>query len=164
MASGDTLVHINALNHEPGASPLPTFDVRNNIPILDFDAGGNEKARFGCFMPRHYNGGGITVTIGWMASTATSGNVKWNMQLLSVTDDADDLDSKVYAATQTVTAGAADVSGEVDYTTISFTDGAQMDSIAAGEYFRLTLERQGAHADDTMVGDAEMLFIEIKEA
>ena len=163
MASSETLVSINALNNEPPTSAFATLDTRVGIPILDFDAATAEDAEFGLFMPRHYDGGGLTVTIGWMASTATSGNVKWNLAMKSVSDDADDLDTKAYAAANTVTATTASASGEVDYADITFTDGSDMDSIAAGEYFRMKLTRDAADAADTMSGDAELVFIRIKE-
>lgn len=164
MASNDTLVFVNALHNEPPSSAFATLDNRNNIPVLDFGAATDENAEFGLFMPRNYAGGGLTVVIGWMASTATSGNVVWNVGFKSVSDDADDLDTKSYAAVNTATAAAATASGEVDYVEIPFTNGADMDSIAAGEYFRMKITRDADNGADTMSGDAELLFVAIRES
>jgi len=116
-------------------------------------------------MPRSYRGGGVTVTIGWMATdtTVTPHNVVWNAAFKSVTDDADDLDTKAYAAVNAVTDAEASASGEVAYAEIAFTDGADMDSVAAGEYFRLKITRDADNGSDTLTDDAELVFVEIRE-
>ncbi|KKK66970.1 hypothetical protein LCGC14_2958730, partial [marine sediment metagenome] len=87
MASGDTLAYFNALNGEPPASSFATHDTRNGVPVLDFDATADESIEFGGFMPRHYGGGGITVTVGWMATTATGGTISLDVALKSIIDD-----------------------------------------------------------------------------
>ncbi len=163
MASGDTLLVIPPGLAELPASAFATFDARNVALILDFDDTTDESAEFPGFMPRHYGGGGITVTIGWMATTAITGNVVWNVAFKSFTEDADDLDTKAFAAANAVTDAAPSAAGEVKNATVTFTDGADMDSVAAGEYFRMELTRDADNASDTLVGDAELLFIEIKE-
>lgn len=165
MASGDTLVSFTALNNEPPASNYATLDTRNSIPVLDFNDSTDETAEFGAVMPRNYAGGGVTVTLGWMATdtTVTPHNVVWNAAFKSVSDDADDLDTKAFAAVNAATDAEASASGEVAYTTITFTDGEDMDSVAAGEYFRLKVTRDADNGSDTLTDDAELLFVEIKE-
>lgn len=165
MASGDTLAIFTALNNEPPASNFATLDTRNSIPVLDFDADTNETAEFGGFMPRNYSGEGVTVTLGWMATdtTVTPHNVIWDVAFKSVTNDADDLDSKAYAAVNSVTDEEASASGEVSYCIITFTDGADMDSVAVGEYFRMKVTRDADNGSDNLTGDAELLFVEIRE-
>lgn len=162
MASGDTLLIFTVQSAESPSSNYPTFDVRNGISVLDYDDTTAETAHFTGFMPRNYTSGGLTVTIGWMATSATSGTVQWEVAFKSVTDDADDLDTKAYAAVNTTSVTTASASGEVDYATITFTDGADMDSIAKGEMFRMSVGRNPA-GSDTMTGDAELVFIEIRE-
>ena len=174
MASGDTLCYFDALSGVPGDADFATLDTilsastdepDNVIPVLDFDPGATEEyVYFRGVMPRHYSGGGVTVTIGW-SSTATTGNVIWSMAWKSVSDDADDLDTKVFAAENDSAADAtASAAGEVAYTTITFTDGADMDSVAAGEYFWIELRRSSADANDTLdSNDAEFHFMEIRE-
>ncbi len=163
MASGDTLVVFFPRDAEPPSSNSAIPDVRNGVDVLDFDAAADENVEFGGFMPRHYGGGGVTVTIGWMSTAQTTGNVVWDFHFKSVSDDADDLDSKAFAAANSVTATTANLAGEVAYDTITFTDGADMDSVAPGEYFRAKINRDADNGSDTLSDDAELVFIEIKE-
>jgi len=165
MASGDTLATFFPLQGEAPASNYATLDTRNGVTVLDFDADADESMVFAGFMPRVYAGGGLTVTVGWMASTATSGAISLDVAFMSVTDDADDLDTKAFAAANNANPTAASASGEVDYATVTFTDGADMDSIAAGEYFRMKVTRDadGTTSTDSMTGDMELVFVEIKE-
>jgi hypothetical protein len=144
---------------------IATLDSRQSFPVLDFDAAVNELAMFQGFMPRHYDGGGVTLTVGVMASTATTGDMSWAAFFMSVTDDADDLDVKNFADPQSNQAvDAPSASGEVAYFTIAFTDGAQMDSVAAGETFYLLLMRDAQDStNDDMAGDAEFVFAELQE-
>ncbi len=142
-----------------------TLGIRNSKPFLAFDDTVNEVALFQGLMPRAYAGGGITLTVGWMAASATTLDTSWKAFLMSVTDDADDIDVKKFATPQVNAAvDVASASGEVDYFAITFTDGAQMDSVAAGEMFYLLLMRdaQDGTADD-MTGDAQVVFMELKE-
>ena len=165
MASGDTLAVFFPQDAEPPASNFATFDTRNGVLVLDFDDTTDESVEFAGFMPRNYGGGGITVTVGWMATTAVSGAISLDAAFKSVSDDADDLDTKSFAAANNANPTAPSASGEVDYVTIAFTDGADMDSVAAGEYFRMRLTRDanGTTSTDDMSGDMELVFIEIKE-
>jgi len=162
MASGDTLCFANAKSAENATA---TPDVRNGVPVWDFDDATDESIEFGLFMPRHYAGGGVTVTVGWMATTATTGTISLDVGFKSITDDADDLDTKAFAAVNNANPTTASATGEVDYIAITFTDGADMDSVAAGEYFRLIVTRDGngTTSTDDLAGDMEFVFLEIKE-
>jgi len=162
MASGDTLLTFTPLANQPPASTYATFDTRNGHVVLDFDASADEVAVFGDVLPRHYAGGGVTVTLVWMATTATSGNVVWSVAI-ERDDTATDLDTDSFATANTATAAAPATSGAPAYTTIAFTNGAQMDSLAVGEAFRLKVQRTGSSGSDTATGDAELLAVEIKE-
>ncbi|KKK65637.1 hypothetical protein LCGC14_2972130, partial [marine sediment metagenome] len=51
--------------------------------------------------------------------------------------------------------------GLVDIVTVTFTDGADMDSVAVGELFRLKVTRDAV--SDDAAGDAELVAVEIKE-
>lgn len=166
MASGDTLIVFTALNNEPPSSNYATVDTRNGAVVLDFDDTTDESAEFSGFMPLHYGGGGVTVTIGWMASDATvaSGTVRWDVAFKSFSDDADDIDSKAFHTAGSVTSTEASASGELQYADIPFADNAAIDETAAGEYFRLKVTRDANHgSDDTLGQDAEVLFVSIKE-
>jgi len=166
MASGDTLVVFTPLHNEPPTANFATLDLRNNHPVLDFDATTDEEAVFSGYLPENYDGGGLTITIIWMASSATSGDVVWQVAIESHTDDADDLDSDSFAAfngSGAVTAPSA--SGEPGYDNVTFTTGADMDSLAKDESFRLKVRRDAddTSATDNMSGDAELTKVVVKE-
>lgn len=131
---------------------------------LDFDDTDNEIALFPGFMPRHYGGSGITLTVGVLCA-ANTGDLSYKAFCMSLTDDVDNLNTKNFATPQENTAiDAASAVGEVKYFTIAFTDGAQMDSIAAGEFFFLMLMRDAQDGtNDDMVGDASVMGLELKE-
>lgn len=162
MASGNTLLTLLPFAYEPPSSNFATVDTRNGHPVLDFDATTQESAIWTCIMPRHYGGGGITVYITWAATSATSGTIGWDVALERIGDGSQDIDADGFASAQTVTAVTVPAtSGNTDITNVAITDGANMDSVAAGEAFRIRIRRDVANDDAT--GDAEILGVEIKE-
>lgn len=166
MASGDTLAVFTPQDNQPPSSSYATFDTRNSVPVLDFDDTTDESAVFGGVLPSTYDGGGLTVILVWMATSATSGGVSWDASIEAHPDDTFDIDSDGFAAANNSgSATTASASGEQQYTTITFTDGADMDSLAAGESFRIKITRDanGTSATDDMSGDAELLRVLIKE-
>lgn len=165
MASGNSLIIFTPQNNEPPSSNYATLDTRNGYLVLDFDDSTDESAIFRGVMPTNYAGGGLTVIVHWMATSATSGTISLDVSFMSVTDDADDLDTKAFAAANNANPTTANQTGEVDYATITFTDGADMDSIAAGEVFfmKVTRDADGTTSTDNLVGDMELVSVHIKE-
>ena len=162
MASGDSLLQFSPLNNEPPSSNGATFDLRNQHPILDFDDTTNESAVFSAVLPQHYDGGGLTVYLHYAMTSATSGDVDWDVAFERIGDQQLDIDSDSFAAAQSVdNTTVPGTSGNVDVVSVAFTDGAQMDSIAAGELFRIKVTRDAS--SDTATGDAELLAVEIQE-
>lgn len=162
MASGSTLCTFEPNGARQPATNMGTFDRRNVHLVLDFDDTTVETVYFESFLPRNYAGGGITATICWMATSATSGDVVWSISWERM-DTGTDLDSDSFASEQTATATTSATSGKPTYTTIAFTNGAQIDSVSVGEKFRLQFRRNASAGGDTMTGDAELLGIELKE-
>jgi hypothetical protein len=73
-----------------------------------------------------------------------------------------DMDADSFATAQTPTAITVPAtSGVIQEISIPFTNGAQMDSLAAGEMFRLKLTRDPAN--DTSTGDLQLLSVVVKE-
>lgn len=162
MASGDTLCIFFPQDNEPVASNYATLDLRNVHPVLDFDASTNESAVFTGLMPQHYDGGGVTVYIHYAMSSATSGDIDWDVAFERIGDQQQDIDSDSFAAVNSVdNTTVPGTSGNVDVVSVAFTDGADMDSVAAGETFRLKVTRDAA--SDTATGDAELVAVEIRE-
>jgi hypothetical protein len=162
MASGNTLVVFRAQDDEMPATAYAQLDVRNGHPVIAFDTTTSEKAIFTGVMPRSYGGGGVTVYVHWAAATATTGTVGWLIAFERIGAAQQDIDSDGFASDQTITAATVDgTSGNVSITNVAISNGANMDSVAVGETFRLRVTRDVAN--DTAAGDAQLLAVEIKE-
>ena len=160
MATGQTLATFFPTDDEPTATNYATLNVSTTAlhPTLDFDTTTAEAAIFTGILPRNYAGGGITVYVTW-AIAATTGTVGWTVEFERV-NTAINADS--FASAQTIT--AATVSGTTlvpSITNVAVTDGANVDSIAVGDTFRVRLKRDVA--SDTAAGDAFFLAMELKE-
>ncbi len=166
MASGDTLLVFGPLNNEPPAAAYATFDTRNAHPTLDFDGATDEECVFTGVMPRNYAGGGLTVYLHASFTTATSGSCRWQADIERMDASSLDIDADGFTGTfQSVGVTAPGTSGQIIVGAIAFTSGAQMDSLAAGEPFRLKIRRDadGTSGTDDITTDAELLAVEIKE-
>lgn len=162
MASGNTLCIFMPFDNEPPASNYATLDVRNGHPCLDFDATTNESAVFSGIMPRNYAGGGVTVYLHYAMSSAVADTVDWDVAFERIGDQQLDIDADSFADANSVDdTTVPDAAGKVDVVSVAFTDGADMDSVAVGELFRLKVTRDAA--SDDAAGDAELYAVEIKE-
>jgi hypothetical protein len=172
MASGDSLLSWNALSNEPPDDAIATLDFilttstdepDDVVPVLDFDPGATQEyAVFSAHMPAHYDGGGVTLILIW-TSEATTGNVKWDAAFKRYADSTNLL-SKTYATEQTATTTTDGTARDINTTTITFTNGTQMDSITVEELFHLLVTRDSADSSDTMnSNDAELISVYLKE-
>lgn len=163
MASGDTLIVKDAQDAVyPTDVNAATPDVRGTTDhhVNDFDASQDESVDFACLMPQHYAGGGVTIHLWVMASTATSGNMVWDVQFSYLVGL--DLDSDSYAGAQSSTDATHGTNGVLTEITIVFTDGAAMDLVSAGDVFRIRCTRN-VDPSDTVTGDLELKTMEIRE-
>lgn len=168
MASGDPVVQV--LKAMPPGSSAATMDVRaggstpaESAMVWDFDASSSEYLDFLCALVG-YDGGGLTFTLPWSASSATSGQARWEIGIRRLNDDAEDVDSSHSYVTNGASDTAPSASGELSYPTITFTDGADMDSWADGELAIVRVYRDHDHGDDGMSGDAELWDLLGKES
>lgn len=159
---------VRVLKTLPPASSYATFDTRpggSTVPeafeVMDFDATTVEYMDFLCQLDG-YAGGGLTFTLAWAASSATSGTVKWDVGVRRLDAGGNDLDaSKTYdynSASGTANAAA----GKLTYTDVTFSDGADMDSWADGELALVRVRRDTA-VGSNMTGDAELLSLRGRE-
>ncbi len=163
MASGDTLITKDAQEAAyPTDVTAATPDVRSgtDIHVNDFDASADESVDFKCIMPQHYAGGGVTVLLHVMASTATSGNMGWDVQFSRLTGE--DADAHAFAAANSSTDATNGTSGIPTIVSIAFTDGVDMDSVVAGDTF-LCRATRNVDPSDTVTGDLEKTGLEIRE-
>lgn len=146
---------------QPISGAFPDYTVRNNHGVLQFDPTADEAIVFeNLVMPASYAAGTITVTLYWVAATATSGDVVWNVQFEAMAGT--DIDADSYASVQAATGTANGTSGILTATSITLTQ-AQADAIAAGGSFRIQVIRDADNGSDSMTGDAQLLCIAIKE-
>lgn len=143
----------------PASAPAGGFS-RNGHAILTFDDTTDENVVFEDTMSDDYSDGALTVDIHWVAASATSGTVSWDVAFERIADAGQDIDSDGFAAVQTVTEVTDGTSGVTTKTSIAFTQ-AQADGITAGDAYRLKLTRDVS--DGTMVGDAQVLRVSVRQ-
>lgn len=163
MAAGDTLLVFGALQNEAPSSDYAVPYSRNARFVLAFDDAADQAAVFTGILPRHYAGGGLTVSLVFAMDTATTGDVVWTAAIERI-GTSQDLDADGFAAAQS--SGAVAVAGTAGVpvvATIAFTDGAQMDSLAVGEAFRIRVVRDADNGDDDASGDAHLVVLELRE-
>ena len=166
MASGDTLVVLLPMGYEPPASNYATIDTRGAHPVLDFDAGTEEAAMWTAYLPKNYAGGGLTVSSFWAFSSDTSGTntiqVGADIERMNVSSSA--LPTEAFGGVNSATSvGTPTTTGQFIKVDVTFDSGADMDSLAADELFRLEITRIVANAGDTATGDAELVGVVVKE-
>jgi len=145
-------------DNQPPATNFATLDTRNSIAVLDFDDTTDESAIFVSVCPQGANlASGLSIRLIWTATTATSGACVWDASLERLTTDID-TDSFDTAASITATTNAT--SGVPNYSTITLTT---IDSLTAGDGFRLKINRDANNGSDTMTGDAELIAVEVQQ-
>jgi hypothetical protein len=154
-----TLAHFTVRDNNPPATNFATLDTRNSVNVLEFDAATEESATFVDAIPEGANlASGLLVRIWWMGDTATSGNVRWAASLERGTTD---LDADSFDTATEVTSAANGTAGILSVAEITCTT---IDSLAAGDLFRLRIARKAADAtNDTMTGDAQLVAVEVRQ-
>ena len=146
--------------HYP-SSNFAQFTAINQRPILAYDAATNQTAYWTAVAPQGFTGT-MTAIVSYIMASATSGDVDIDIAIEAISDgDAVDLD----ASTSFDTANSTDnttvpgTAGYMDQISVTLTN---QDSIAAGDYFRLSLVRDAS--SDTAAGDMYVLAIELRDA
>lgn len=165
MASGNTLCVFTPLQNEPPASAYATLDLRNYHPVLDFDGTTDEEAVFTGILPNHYSGNGLSIRAFVSFTSATSGSARLQAAIERMDASSLDIDADSFAAFQSDGIGAPATSGQIIMFSITLTSGAQMDSLAAGECFRLKIRRDadGTSGTDDITTDMELVAVEVRE-
>jgi hypothetical protein len=146
------------LVNEAPTSNYATLDSRNGHPTLDFDTTTQEAAVFSGIIPADYTGAGITVSVYCALTSATSGTVGWLVSIERMDVSSLDTDADSFASAQTITATTVPgTSGQILKLSVNISSGANMDSLAAGEMFRIKIERDVTN--DTAAGDAELMRV-----
>jgi hypothetical protein len=154
-----TYAVFTATDNQPPASAFATLDTRNSIAVLDFDDATDKSAVFVSIIPEAASlGSGLKIRLHWMAATATSGDVVWDVSLERMTTD---LDSDSFDTIASGTAAANGTSGILTVTEITLTT---IDGVTAGDGYRLKVTRDANNGSDSMSGDAELVVCEVRSA
>ena len=155
-----TLARFTPRENQSPATAFATLDTRNSIAVLDFDAAVDESAIFSGVIPENANlASGLQIRLAWMATSATSGNCRWGVQIERCTTD---LDTDSFDTATEATGAANGTSGVATLTSITVT---AIDGLTAGDTFRIRVFRNADDAtNDTMTGDAELIAVEVRSA
>jgi hypothetical protein len=154
-----TLAVFTAEHNQPPSTSFATLDTRNSIAVLDFDDATDESAVFVGIMPEGASlGSGLKIRLHWAATTATSGDVRWDVSIMRTTTD---LDSDSFDTVASATATTSGTSGILTVTEITLTT---IDSVTAGDGFRLRVTRDANSGSDTLSGDCELYICEVRSA
>ena len=158
-ATSLTYARFNAQDNQPPATNFATLDTRNSIAVLDFDDATDEAAIFLGIIPEAAAlGSGLKIRLIWTATTATSGDCVWDASLERMTTD---IDTDSFDTIASITATTNGTSGVPNYSEITLTT---IDSVTAGDGFRIKINRDANNASDTMTGDAELIAVEVRSA
>lgn len=172
MSSGDMLLLLRA---DAGIPPVTlgarlTWIVGTSTPVEQFPAiafldSATEYMDFhNLKLPPHYGGGGLTLIFGTGAA-ATSGGYVLEGAIRAIPDDTEDTDTTAHTYdynTLTISTPPSAV-GERTYDNMTFTSGADMDSLAVNQDFTLRVRRKHDNASDTLAGLVYLYTIEIRE-
>jgi hypothetical protein len=96
-----------------------------------------------------------------MATSATSGDVRWIAAFERLEANGPDLDASGFQTAIEATGAANATSGKLTVTTLVLT---ALDGAVEGDAFRISVGRVATDAtNDTMTGDAELLAVELVE-
>ena len=168
MATGKVVGHIHRISQPIATYPQPIIIAGGSTPAerihaWAFDPSTVEYLDFLCYL-NGYDGGGLTIALAFTAGV-TTGNVVWSAAVRRIGDDIEDVDaSQTYDYNNASAKAVASASREFAYTTIAFTNGADMDSLGTNEWFILRVRRFASDAGDTLnSNDAELIGVVIKE-
>lgn len=146
------------------ATNFPQLLLSNQRPVLGYDAATDETAYWTDIAPQGITGT-ITLVITYAMVSATSGTVGFQAQIEAITD-GDTTDTDATTSFDTVNNSASTTvpatAGHIDQISITMTN---KDSIAAADYFRLSLNRDadGSAITDSATGDAYVLAVELRD-
>lgn len=160
--SAKPFITFKPFDNEYTGSNFASLDTRNGHPVLNFDTTTAETAIFSGVLPTGYAGGGLKVCVVTAAATATSGTIGWLAAIERIDASSLDIDADSFASDQTITATTVPgTSGQTLNLCVTISSGANMDSLAASEPFRLRIKRDVSN--DNAAGDGQLVFATVEE-
>jgi len=148
--------------HYPSTN-YPAFSTVNNRPVLAFDATTSETCYWTIVAPQGLTGA-LSAVIHVFGNAAGTNGVAFDVAVEAVTPgDALDLDSATGFDTVNASGTIAMIATQ-GYQTSGTVTLTNADSVAAGDYVRISLARDVADAGDNFAADAYVTLVEIREA
>lgn len=138
------------------ANPVPSCITGTNTQrgALDFDDTNDKNVQTAIRLPSDFTGA-IDAVVFWQ-STATSGNVVWQVQTICVADA--ETGDPAYNTASTVTDATKGTADQFNAATLT---GITITGCAAGEVMFLKVRRDPAHASDTLGATARLIGVEV---
>jgi hypothetical protein len=122
------------------------------LGVLDFADGSNLSAQITYMLPTTWTGA-VDAKIKWLTS-ATSGSVVWQLSTICVADA--ETDDPSFNTASTVTDAAKGTTLQTNDASIT---GVTATGCAAGELLHLKIQRDSAHASDTLAATARLIGV-----
>jgi hypothetical protein len=160
----DTIALCTAQSEMRTAADMPDIDYAGSpaMAYLAYDEGTDQTGYWLCCMPEGYGSGGLTVKVAWTHLSTSGNNFGAEVGFARLQADTTDIDSLSFAANNTGTWAHNGTDGGWNTDTITFTNGADMGSIAAGELFVVRLVRNTSVGSD-LAGDVLVAGMAIRE-
>jgi len=129
---------------------------------LAFDPDTDQTEYWLEWMPEDYGSGGLTVEILWTVESTSGDNFGAEVGFARLEDGVTDLDAPGFAANNVDAWEHNGASGVVNQGTITFSNGADMDNVEAGEFFLVRLVRNASVGTD-LTDDVLVLGMVIRE-
>jgi len=157
MATGTILLPVQAAKL-PATNSARIDAAENNWRLL-FDASTDQACCWQFRLPVNYSSSPV-LKIQYSMNSAISGAVYFQVSVMAVTDgDAANINTDSYDTANSGNATVPGTAGYLDEISISLTNA---DSMAAGDYVKINVNRDADNASDTATGDAEVVAISLE--
>lgn len=149
----------------PDSTNHPDRGIVQNRPYLAFDADTQQTCYSQAFrLPDAYAGGTVTCGIAYCMASATANTVEFEVAVEAITEaDATDMDAA--SSFDTANSYTETVPGTAGYLSVLTGTLTNKDSMAAGDYVRISLARDADDGtNDTATGDARVFWVSFYEA
>lgn len=153
---------LSPLSAEFPTSNFPALTVINARPALAYDAATQETAYWTIVAPQGLSGA-LSCVLTLIGNAAGTNSTYWEVAVEAVTSaDAVDFDSATsFDTVNTGNVAMPATQGHMVQLSITLTNA---DSIAAGDYVRVSIARDADNGSDNFAADAYLLAAEIREA
>lgn len=157
MATGTIILTVESIKL-PATNPVAIDAAETNWRLL-FDATTDEAGWWQFRMPQNYASAPV-LKVQYSMASAITGAVYFQVQVMAVSDnDAADINTESYDTANSGNATVPATAGYLDEISVTLTNA---DTLAAGDYTKIRLNRDADNASDTATGDAEVVAVSLE--